>query len=302
MEVILGFIDQNKSKLGVEPICRELQAAPSAYDAVKTRPLSARAVPDAVMGTALVTLWKANDSACGARKLWKAARRAGHDVGRDQAARSIRQAGIRGMKRGRRVLTTRRDTQAERSPDLVKRNFTATAPKQLWVTDLTYVPTRAGVACACFIVDAFSQMTVGWRVASTMRTDMVRDALEMARWRQGTALEWLSWHLDAGSHFTSVGYGERPDELGTVPSIRTVSDSFDNALAEATNRLSKSEVISRPGQRPWKATDDVELATPGWVHWWNTTQLHGYLNDVPPEELEAAYANQHTDQELAGIQ
>ena len=223
----------------------------------------------------------------GAHKLWKAARRAGHDIGRDQVARLMRQAGIRGVKRGRRVITTRRDDRAERSPDLVKRDFSADRPNALWVTDLTYVATWSGVAYVCFIVDAFSRMIVGWRVASNMRTDMVLDALEMARWSRGTVLEGLITHSDAGSQYTSIRYGERLAELGAVPSIGSIGDSFDNALAEATNSLYKAELIRGPGQRPWKSVEDVELATLSWVHWYNTARLHGYLRDVPPVEFEA---------------
>jgi putative transposase len=139
----------------------------------------------------------------------------------------MRQAGIRGVRRGKRLVTTRPDASAPRAPDLVKRNFTASAPNQLWVTDLTYVATWSGFAYVCFIVDAFSRMIVGWRVATTMRTDMVLDALEMARWSRGTHLEGLVAHSDAGSQFTSVRYGERLAELGAVPSIGTVGDSYD---------------------------------------------------------------------------
>ena len=164
----------------------------------------------------------------------------------------------------------------------MKRNFTAERPNALWVTDLTYVPTWSGVAYVCFIVDAFSRMIVGWRVASHMRTDMVLDALEMARWSRGTILEGLIAHSDAGSQFTSIRYGERLTEFGAIPSIGSIGDSFDNALAEATNSLYKTELIRGPGQGPWKNVDDVELATLAWVHWYNTERLHGYLNDVPP--------------------
>ena len=146
MEVIVGFIDENRDELGVEPICADLQVAPSTYYAAKSRPPSARARRDAAMIPILLAIWQANYSVYGAHKLWKAARRAGHDIGRDQVARLMRQAGIRGVKRGRRVITTKRDDSAARSPDLVKRNFTASAPNQLWVTDLTYVPTWSGVA------------------------------------------------------------------------------------------------------------------------------------------------------------
>jgi putative transposase len=302
VEVIVGFIDENRDELGVEPICRDLQVAPSTYYAAKKRSPSARAVRDAVMIPILLAIWQANYSVYGAHKLWKAARRAGHDIGRDQVARLMRQAGIRGVKRGRRVITTRRDDNATRSPDLVKRNFTAERPNALWVTDLTYVPTWSGVAYVCFIVDAFSRMIVGWRVAAHMRTDMVLDALEMARWSRGTMLEGLIAHSDAGSQFTSIRYGERLTEFGAIPSIGSIGDSFDNALAEATNSLYKTELIRGPGQGPWKNVDDVELATLGWVHWYNRERLHGYLNDVPPAEFEAAYAAQQTDQQLVGIQ
>ena len=141
------------------------------------------------------------------------------------------------------------------------------------VTDLTYVPTWAGVAFACFIVDAFSRMIVGWRVAAHMRTTMVLDAIEMARWSRGTTLEGLRCHSDAGSQFTSVRYGERLAEIGAVPSIGSVGDSYDNALAETVNGCYKAELIRGPArqQQPCKTVEDVELATLGWVHWHNNT-------------------------------
>lgn len=300
--MIVEFIDANRDEFGVEPICAALQVAPSTYRSAKRRPMSARAIRDAVMMPILLTLWRANYSVYGARKLWLAARKAGHDIGRDQVARLMRELGICGVKRSRRVRTTRRDDTAERSPDLVERDFTATAPSQLWVTDLTYVPTWSGVAYVCFIVDAFSRRIVGWRVASHMRTEMVLDALEMARWSRGTNLEGLRCHSDAGSQFTSIRYGERLAELGAVPSIGSIGDSFDNALAESTNGLYKAELIRGPDQGPWRTIEDVELATLGWVHWFNTDRIHSYLDDTSPDEFEAAYAASHTDQPLVGIQ
>jgi putative transposase len=201
----VAFIDANRddvvegSRLGVEPICRVLQVAPSTYYAAKTRPPSARARRDAELIPQLVALWEDNYRVYGARKLWKAARRTGVDVGRDQVARLMRAAGIEGARRTRRVRTTRPDPVAARHPDLVQRRFQAEAPNQLWVTDLTFVPTWAGVAYVCFIVDAFSRAIVGWRVASHMRTTMVLDALEIARWSRGTRLDGLRCHSDAGS-------------------------------------------------------------------------------------------------------
>ena len=191
-------------KLGVEPICSTLrkaglQVAASTYYAAKTRPPSARGVRDAELGPALRKLWEDNYCVYGARKLWKAARRAGYDVGRDQVARLMRAEGIEGARRTKRVRTTRPAEGTPRHPDLVRRDFTATGPNQLWVTDLTFVPTWAGIAYVCFIIDAYSRMIVGWRVASHMRTEMVLDAIEMARWSRGTQLTGLRCHSDAGS-------------------------------------------------------------------------------------------------------
>ena len=278
--------------------------APSTYYDTKTRPVSARAQRDAELGPALMALWEDNYRVYGARKLWRAARREGYDVGRDQVARLMRSLGIEGVRRGKRVKTTKPDAAAARHPDLVKRTFTATAPNQLWVTDLTFVPTWAGVAYVCFIVDAYSRMIVGWRVASHMRTTMVLDALEMARWSRGNMLVGLRCHSDAGSQFTSIRYGERLAEIGAVPSIGSIGDSFDNALAETVNGYYKAELIYGPARSgPWKTVEDVELATLGWVHWHNTSRLHGYLTDVPPAEYEAAfYDAQRTAQPLVGIQ
>jgi putative transposase len=300
---MVRYIDEHRDEFGVEPICRVLQVAPSTYYSAKSRPLSPRALRDAVLIPILVALWTANYRVYGAHKLWKAARRSGHEIGRDQVARLMRIANIHGVSRKRRLRTTRPDPSAPRPADLVQRDFTADGPNQLWVTDLTYVPTWSGVAYVCFIVDAFSRAIVGWRVAAHMRTSMVLDALEMARWSRGTQLEGLVAHSDAGSQFTSIRYGERLAEIGAVPSIGSVGDSYDNALAETVNGLYKTELIRGPDQGPWHTVEDVELATLSWVHWHNTQRLHGYLGDAPPAEFEAAfYAAQQADHEMVGIQ
>ena len=294
------FIDRERGEFGVEPICDVLQVAPSTYYAARRRGPSARAIRDAVMIPALVGIWTAHRKVYGAHKLWKAAQRAGHDIGRDQVARLMRSAGIEGVRRRRRLVrTTRPDTGVPRPADLVQRHFAASVPNRLWVTDLTYVATWSGVAYVCFIVDAFSWMIVGWRVAAHMRTDMVLDALEMARWRRGTHFEGLIAHSDAGSQFTSVRYGERLAELGATPSIGSVGDSYDNALAETVNGLYKAELIRQPDQGPWKTIEDVELATLSWVHWWNTERLHGYLGDIPPVEFEQLHAQPRALEDVA---
>lgn len=216
----------------------------------------------------------------------------------------MRAVGIEGVRRGKQVRTTKAVPGAPRHPDLVNRDFTAPAPNQLWVTDPTYVPTWAGVAYVCFIVEVFSRMIVGWQVASHMRTTMVLDAIEMARWSHGKTSNSLRCHSDAGSRFTSIRYGERLSEIGAVPSIGTVGDSYDNALAETVNGYHKSELIHGPARTgPWKTVEDVELATLSWVHWHNTSRLHGDLSDVPPAEFEANfYATKRIDQPLVEIQ
>jgi putative transposase len=289
----VSFIDDNK-ELGVEPICRELQVAPSTYYAAKKREPSARARRDAVLLPVLVALWTTNRSVYGVRKLWKAARRAGYDLGRDQVARLMHLASIEGVRRGRKVKTTKGDPKADRAEDLVKRDFTAARPNQLWVVDLTYVATWSGFAYACFITDAFSRMIVGWRVATTMATDMVLDALDMARWQRGTVLQGLVVHSDAGSQMTSIRYGERLVELGAVPSIGSVGDAYDNALAESINATYKTELVRGPGQGPWRTVDDVELATLPWVHWYNNERLHEHLDYVPPVEYEQTWSKANT--------
>ena len=292
--MIVEFIDANRDELGVEPICKALQVAPITYYAAKRRELapSARAVRDAVMMQILMVLWVTNRKVYGAHKLWKAAIRAGHSTGRDQVVRLMHRLDIEGVSRRRKkVFTTRQDPDEVRAPDLVNRNFTADRPDALWVTDLTYVPTRSGMAYVCFIVDAFSRRIVGWRVASHMRTEMVLDALEMARRSRGNRrLIGLVTHSDAGSQFTSVRFTERLDEIGARPSIGTVADSYDNALAETTNGLYKTECVYGPdAPRPWDDVDELELATLSWVHWFNEDRLHSHCGDIPPAEFEAAF-------------
>ena len=278
--------------------------APSTYYAAKARELapSPRALRDAVTMQVLLTLWVANRKVYGVHKLWKAARRAGHDLGRDQVARLMRELGIRGVTRRRKVFTTRPDPAATRAPDLVKRRFTARRPNALWVTDLTYVPTRSGTAYVCFIIDAFSRMIVGWRVAGHMRTEMVLEALEMARRSRGARrLVGLVAHSDAGSQFTSLRFTERLEEIGARPSIGTVADSYDNALAETVNGLYKAECVYGPDATGWEDVDHLELATLSWVHWFNHERLHGHCGDVPPAEYEAAFhAAQQAEQALLG--
>jgi len=272
-----------------------LEIAPSTYYDAKSRPLSARAVRDAVLIPLLLALWKRNYSVYGRRKLTKAARKAGHDVGRDQVARLMRVAGIRGASRSKKRFTTHADPAAVRAPDLVKRDFTAARPNEKWVADFTYCSTWSGIVYVAFVIDIFSRRIVGWKAATTMHASLVIDALNMAAWtRRGVDLDGVICHSDAGSQYTSIAYTDRLDDIGAAPSIGTIGDSFDNALAESTIGLFKTELHRNPAVLAdngghWRGLDDLEIATCAWASWFNDERLHGELDDLTPAEVEAAY-------------
>ncbi len=283
----MAYIDSHRGHFGVEPILHALEVAPSTFYCAKARQPSKRSLSDAALKPKILKIWTDNYEVYGVRKLTRQLRREGVDVGRDRVGRLMAELGIHGVVRGKSKRTTKADPSAVRAPDLVKRHFAAIEPDRLWVSDFTYVATWSRTVYVAFIIDAFSRFIVGWKVATTMRTDLVLDALEMAIWRRDTNLKGLVAHSDAGSQYTAIRYTERLGEIGAAPSIGTVADSYDNALAETVNGLYKNELIHRRG--PWRTVDDVELATAGWVHWWNTSRLHGACGDVPPAEFEAAW-------------
>jgi putative transposase len=195
----VSFIDGHRDRWGVEPICRVLQVAPSTYYAASSRPPSARALRDAQLKVEIERVYKDNFSVYGARKVWRQLGREGIAVGRDRVARLMGEQGIAGVVRGKTKRTTIPAEAEQRPADLVERNFTAPAPNRLWVADLTYVATWAGFAYVAFIIDAFSRMIVGWRVATTLRAELALDALEMAVWARRGGLEGLVHHSDRGS-------------------------------------------------------------------------------------------------------
>jgi putative transposase len=294
--VIVEYIDDHKARFGVEPICRELQVAPSTYYAAKARPPSARAVADAELTQVIAAEHAANYGVYGARKMWKHLHRLGRPVGRCRVERLMRAADLHGVVRGRAKRTTIPGKDGCRAGDLVGRAFTATAPNQLWVADFTYVRTWAGFVYVAFIIDVFSRKIVGWKADTTMRADLVTDTLEMAVWSRGSAgvtdLSGLIHHTDAGAQYVSLALTERLAALGMRASIGTVGDAYDNALAESTIGLFKTELIRRRG--PWRTLDDVEIATLEWVDWFNNTRLHSELGDIPPAEHEASHYRQIT--------
>ena len=272
-----------------------MEIAPTTYWSAKTRKPCVRKIRDAEMGPKVRAIWEKNYSVYGRRKMAVAVRKAGLDLGRDQVARLMKAEGISGASRAKRRFTTHADPAATRAPDLVRRNFTATAPDQLWVADFTYCSTWSGIVYMAFVVDAFSRRIVGWKAARTMHADLVVDALNMAAWtRRGTDLAGLICHNDAGSQYTSVAYTDRIGEIGATPSIGTVGDSFDNAMAESVNALYKTELHRNPAVLAangghWKGLDDLELATCAWVAWFNEDRIHGELDDRSPAEVEAAH-------------
>ena len=282
------YIDAQRSTFGVEPICQTLAIAPSTYYAARSRPPSARASRDAEPRPSVSRVHEENFAVYGARKVWRQLRRDEVDIGRDRVARLMGELGLAGVTRTKRIRTTKPAPESRRPADLVERVFSADAPDRLWVADLTYVWTRSGFCYAAFIIDAFSRRIVGWRVSSSMRTDLALDALEMAIWSRGDrALAGLVHHSDRGSQYLAIRYTERLEAAGAVGSVGSKGDSFDNALAETVNGLYKAELIDRRG--PWRSVEQVELATSAWVHWWNTARLHGACENVPPAEYEAAY-------------
>jgi putative transposase len=268
--------------------------APSTfYDQVHREP-SRRQSRDEVLKREIARVHAANYGVYGARKVWLGLNREGIPVARCTVERLMAELGLAGATRGKARLTTIADPTAARPADLVSRRFGPPAPNRLWVADLTYVSTWSGFAYVAFVTDAYARRILGWRVAATMATSMVLDAIEQAIWtRQQDGifdLKDVVHHTDRGSQYTSIRFSERLAEAGIQPSVGAVGSSYDNALAETINGLFKTELI-KP-RKPWRTIEEVELATAEWVDWFNHRRLHEYCGDVPPVELEAAYYSQ----------
>jgi putative transposase len=293
------FIDEHRHDMidgrqfGVEPICRVLSEggrpiAPSTYYAAKARPPCDRVIRDAEILAQIRRVYADNYGVYGARKVWRQLHREGIHVARCTVERLMKADGLHGVVRGAKIKTTKPDAAVPRPEDLVERQFKAQRPNQLWVVDFTYVATWAGFVFVAFCIDVFSRMITGWRAAKSMTTDLVLDALEMGIWqrqRQGHHLQGLVHHSDAGSQYTSIRYTERLAEAGAQPSIGSVGDSYDNAMAESIIGLFKTELIRRKG--PWRGLDAVELATLEWVDWYNNRRLFEAIGNIPPAEAEA---------------
>jgi len=299
-----SFIDEQRDEYGIEPICQVLPIAPSTYYEYKAREadpnrLPARAKRDAALKIEIRRVWKENFGVYGVRKVWRQLKREGFDVARCTVARLMRQMDLQGAVRGRKFKTTLGDDSAVQPADLVKRDFTAERPNQLWVADLTYVATWRGFVYVAFVIDVFARRIVDWRVSNSLRTGLALDALEQALYDRPET-DQLVHHSDRGVQYLSIRYTERLAEAGIEPSVGSAGDSYDNALAESVIGLYKTELIHRLG--PWRHLEAVELATLEWVDWFNHRRLFEPNGYIPPAEYEEAfYRSQYTPVRVAGV-
>jgi putative transposase len=284
---MIAYIDRNKDRFGVEPICRVLPIAPSTYHDARRRSSSVRALRDTQLKAGIARVHAEHFSVYGARKVWRQLHREGISVARCTVERLMGELHLEGVRRGKARRTTTPDAAAPRPADLVDRDFSAQRPNQLWVADLTYVATWSGFVYVALVVDAFSRFIVGWQASRSLRTDLALDALEMAIWRRQAQLDGLVHHSDRGSQYLSIRYTERLAETGAVTSVGSRGDSYDNALAETIIGLYKTELVRRRG--PWRGIDQVEYATLEWVDWFNHRRLLEPIGHVPPAEFEAAF-------------
>ncbi|MGO8923045.1 MAG: IS3 family transposase [Xanthobacteraceae bacterium] len=293
VQAMIAFIDDHREAHGIEPICKVLPIAPSTYHAHVARRAdpakrSARAKRDAALKPEVRRVFDDNFQVYGVRKVWRQLRRENHDVARCTVERLMRDLGLQGAIRGKPVRTTVSDKAAPCPLDHVNRQFRAPHPNVLWVSDFTYVATWIGCVYVAFVIDAYARRIVGWRVSRTAHASFVLDALEQALHdRRPIHRGGLVHHSDRGSQYVSIKYTERLAEAGIEPSVGSVGDSYDNALAETINGLYKAEVIHRRG--PWRSFEAVEFATLEWVDWFNNRRLLEPIGNIPPAEAEERY-------------
>lgn len=293
MEAMISFVDAYRDEYGVEPICRVLEIAPSTYHSRAARRANPEMAParvrrDLELMKEIQRVYDDNFQVYGVRKVWRQMLREGHDVARCTVARLMHKMALQGVIRGKRLRTTVSDKAAPCPLDRVNRDFRVARPNALWVSDFTYVATWTGFVYVAFVIDAYARRIVGWRASRSAHAGFVLDALEQAlHERKPVSGGGLVHHSDRGAQYLSIKYTERLADAGLVPSVGSVGDSYDNALAETINGLYKAEVIHRQG--PWRSFEAVEYATLEWVHWFNNRRLLEPIGHVPPAEAEAAY-------------
>lgn len=290
---MMAFIGAHGKEHGVEPICRELAIAPSSYYEHASRrsdqnKRSARAQRDDDLKAHIERVHRENFGVYGARKIWRQLQREGLSVARCTVERLMKALGLQGVVRGKTTITTISDPTVPCPKDKVNRVFKAPRPNSLWVADFTYVHAWTGFIYVAFVIDVFARRIVGWKVSASATADFVLDALEQAiHARRPNQQEGLIHHSDRGSQYTAMAYTERLSKAGLVPSVGSVGDSYDNALAETINGLYKAEVIWR--RKSWKSLAEVEWATLDWVDWFNNHRLLSSIGNIPPADAEANY-------------
>jgi putative transposase len=290
---MIAFIDDHRDAHGVEPICKVLPIAPSTYHdhAAKRREpdrLSKRAKRDEALKPAIRRIFDDNFAVYGVRKVWRQMQREGIDVARCTVARLMGEMGLQGIIRGKPVRTTVSDKATPCPLDRVNRQFQAPRPNVLWVSGFTYVATWQGFVYVAFVIDAYARRIAGWRVSRSAHASFVLDALEQALHdRRPVRGGGLVHHSDRGVQYVSIKYTERLANAGIEPSVGSIGDSYDNALAETINGLYKAEVIHRRGL--WRSMEAVEFATLEWVDWFNNRRLLEPIGYIPPAEAEDRY-------------
>lgn len=300
---MIGFIDDHRAVYGVEPICRVLPIAPSTYHACiakrkDPKRASKRAQSDEKLKAEIRRVWVENFEVYGVRKVWRQLMREGFKIARCTVARLMKELGIQGIVRGKSIKTTIQDKTASCPKDKVKRQFRAPAPNKLWVSDFTYVRSWSGFVYVAFVIDTFANRIVGWSVSQTATASFVLDALNQAvHERQPLKGQKLIHHSDKGSQYVSIRYTERLAIANIIPSVGTVGDSYDNALAESIIGLFKTEVIKR--RSSWKSTTEVEMQTLKWVDWYNHRRLLEPIGNIPPAEAEANFWRMNNSSAMA---
>jgi len=290
---MIAFIEDHRTTFGVEPICRVLPIASSsfhAHRAVAREPgrASARAKSDAVHRKDIARIWEDNRGLYGARKVWRALQREGKKIARCTVERLMKDMGLQGAVRGKKIITTNPDASQACPDDKVNRKFKAERPNQLWVSDFTYVSSWAGMVYVAFVIDVFARKIVGWKVSTSMTTAFVLHALNQAICQRcPTETDGLIHHSDRGSQYLSIKYTERLGDAGIDGSVSSVGDSYDNALAESIIGLFKTEVTKRLG--PWKSASQIEWETLKWVDWFNNRRLLEPIGYITPAEAEDAF-------------
>ena len=288
---MVQFIDDYKVRYGVEPICELLPIAPSTYYRHKflqryPDKRNCRVIRDEQLCREILRVWTDSRHRYGRRKIYRQLNNEGISIARCTVDRLMSKLGIAGVSRGHNRPIKKPSAKNVNLPDLVNRQFKANKPNQLWVADFTYVASWSGWVYVAFVIDVYSRMIVGWRIAATMSSTLVMDALEQALWARQPR-DSLIHHSDRGSQYLSICYTQKLLEKNILASVGRTGDAYDNALAETINGLYKAEVIYHEG--PWKGVSDVEYATLEWVDWFNHQRLLEPLGYVSPEQYELVY-------------